>query len=251
MNKKQKEAMIAMEIKVAGLEEAVRLKCTEIENLKIFTRSCNNRMGIQDENIEALDEDVRDLWCSQKAVVDEAIRRDVAVETLQQQVKEHDARLTYLLDTMVEMNKVLKVKPIWEKHETRIAALEDWHKNHTETHMFLNKKNGELARNIETLQQQVKEINTDRNERKITALENGMDKYVLLQVIERLENLEKRPKRTVLKTASGSRWGTNTAIATAITHPPDTPQVNLLTKKTAEKARKEYKKIMKKGASVG
>ena len=37
-------------------------------------------------------------------------RREVAVETLQQQVKEINSRLTYLQDTMVEMNKVLKVK---------------------------------------------------------------------------------------------------------------------------------------------
>ena len=38
-------------------------------------------------------------------------RREVAVETLQQQVKEINSRLTYLQDTMVEMNKVLKVRP--------------------------------------------------------------------------------------------------------------------------------------------
>ena len=251
MKRKQKEAMIAMGLKIAGLEEIVRRH-------KICIDAHNTRLSDHDESIEALDEtavqlspckcqagellkriekldleivradafrqnhierivklekvkeDVRDLWCSQKAVVDEAIRRDVAVETLQQQVKEHDARLEFFFGTTGEINKELQV-----------------------------------------LQHQMV-INTDRNERKITALENGMDKYVLLQVIERLENLEKRPKRTVLKTASGSRWGTNTAIATAITHLPDTPQANMLTvKKTAEKARKEYKKVMKKGASVG
>ena len=160
MNRKQKEAMIAYGLKIAGLEEIVRRH-------KICIDAHNTRLSDHDESIAALDEtavqlspckcqagellkrieklelevvradtfrqnhidrivklekvkeDVRDLWCSQKAVVDEAIRRDVAVETLQQQVKEINARLTYLLDTMVEMNKVLKVKP---KRTTRVVS---------------------------------------------------------------------------------------------------------------------------------
>ena len=147
MKRKQKQAMIAMELKIAGLEEAVRRHkiciIAALDETAVQLSPCKCQAGELLKRIEKLDleivradafrqnhierivklekvkEDVRDLWCSQKAVVDEAIRRDVAVETLQQQVKEHDARLTYLLDTMVEMNKVLKVKP---KRTTRVVS---------------------------------------------------------------------------------------------------------------------------------
>ena len=210
MNKKQKEAMIAMEIKVAGLEEAVRRH-------KICIDAHNTRLSDHDESIEALDEtavqlspckcqagellerivklekvkeDVRDLWCSQRAVVDEAIRRDVAVETLQQQAKEYATRLNFFHETTGEINKELQV-----------------------------------------LQQQMATNNSRLAE--LTQL------YLEMRPPTKRKGFHDIDEPRVL---CGN---------TATAHPPDTPQVNLLTVKKPSRPRKEYKRIMKKGASVG
>jgi hypothetical protein len=63
---------------------------------------------------------------------------------------------------------------------------------------------------------------------------------------------EMRPKKQTKKIID---WGSNTATAYQIPQPPQPAVIpstaNLLTKKTAEKARKEYKKVMKRGVSVG
>jgi hypothetical protein len=127
-----------------------------------------------------------------------------------------------------------EVKVIWEKHETRITAVEDaWRQSQkTEGKIIDIASRREVV--VETLQQQIKEINS-----RLTALTN---KYLELRPTQK-----KQPK-TVLE------WGMGTAPPA-----PDTPQVNLLAvkksrprkKKAALNAEKEYKRIMKHGASVG
>jgi len=109
-----------------------------------------------------------------------------SIATLQQQVKEHDARLTLFLGTTGEINKELQV-----------------------------------------MQQQVKEMNS-----RLTALTN---EYLKVRPVG-----NKQPK-------TGIEWGMGTAISPV----PEILPANLLALKKSEKPRKEYKKIMKKGASVG
>ena len=206
MKKKQKEAMIAMELKVAGLEENIRNLWSSIKPVvdddvveKIEMRL--SRLAAMTEGRQQDTDGVFEAFKERQNLIDTRMRhRDEAVEAMGESlttlylkvdqlnsgVKEHDARLTLFLGTTGEINKELQV-----------------------------------------VQHQVEEINS----RLTAAITN----------IHPNSRPKKQPKIDL-------EWEPNTSTAY---QSPDTPQVNLLTKKTAEKARKEYKRIMKKGASVG
>ena len=196
----------------------------------------NRTMGIKIEINPVVDDDVVEkieMRLSRLAAMTEGRQQDTdgVFEAFKERQNLIDTRMRHRDEAVEAMGESLTTLYL------KVDQLNSGVKEHDARLTLFLGTTGEINKELQVLQHQMA-TNTDRNERRITALENGMDKYVPLQVIERLENLEKRPKRTVLKTASGSRWGMNTATA----HPPE---------KKSEKPRKEYKKVMKKGASVG
>ena len=209
MKKKQKMAMIAYGIQIAGLEENIpNLWCAinpvvdddVVEKIEMRL----SRLAAMTEGRQQDTDGVFEAFKERQNLIDTRMRhRDEAVEAMGESlttlylkvdqlnsgVKEHDARLTLFLGTTGEINKELQV---------------------VQQQMATN--NSRLA--------------------KLTQL-----------------YFEMRPKKQTKKIID---WGSNTATAYQIPQPAVIPSTaNLLTKKTAEKARKEYKKIMKKGASVG
>jgi len=206
MNKKQKMAMIAYGLKIAGLEENIRNLWCAINPVvdddvveKIEMRL--SRLAAMTEGRQQDTDGVFEAFKERQNLIDTRMRhRDEAVEAMGESlttlylkvdqlnsgVKEHDARLTLFLGTTGEINKELQV-----------------------------------------VQQQVKEINS-----RLTALTN---EYLKVRPVG-----NKQPK-------TGIEWGMGTAISPV----PEILPANLLALKKSEKPRKEYKKVMKKGASVG
>ena len=213
MNKKQKEAMIAMEIKVAGLEEAVRRH-------KICIDAHNTRLSDHDESIEALDETAVELSpckCQAGELLKriekldlEIVRADAfrqnhierivklelenvnagrqgemnrAYTELAKQSKEQDARLTFFAGTVGEINAELK--------KVLMGRLLDigWL--------------GEESKHVETLQKEVKALKSANMGRTNALLEQTQRVDKLFAWIERLngsvdqivENRRAVPKR--------------------------------------------------------
>ena len=203
MKKKQKEAMIAMELKVAGLEENIRNLWSSIKPVvdddvveKIEMRL--SRLAAMTEGRQQDTDGVFEAFKERQNLIDTRMRhRDEAVEAMGESlttlylkvdqlnsgVKEHDARLGFFLETTGEINKELQVV----QHQ-----------------MATN--NNRLA--------------------KLTQL-----------YFEMRPTTKRKGFHDVDEFYESDITGNKTK--------------NLLTKKTAEKARKEYKKVMKRGVSVG
>ena len=112
MNKKQKEAMIAMELKVAGLEEAVRRH-------KICIDAHNTRLADHDESIEALDETAVQLSVC-KCQAGELLKR---IEALEEGVNKYVPLQVISRLENLEL-EVVRADTFRQNHIDRIARLE-------------------------------------------------------------------------------------------------------------------------------
>ena len=137
MNRKQKQAMIAYGLKIAGLEEIVRWHrvCIDVHaerfgDAKIAYNSCMTRLAAHDESLEALNESVEGLGhlsrCGLCADLLQSVRcieqiqdkqeanghdmHDQRIVTLEMQIKEINSRLTALT------NKYLDTTPVSTKN---------------------------------------------------------------------------------------------------------------------------------------
>jgi len=161
MKRKQKDAIIAMGIKIAGLEEIVRRHkiCLDVYNVrfgdaKIAYNSCMTRLAEHDESLEALNESVEGLGhLSSCGTCSDLLQRVKCLEQIQdkQEANGHDM------------------------HDQRIVTLEMQVKNlegdrHTflpHKHVGIEEKIASHSNEVATLQAQVKEINA-----RLTALTN-------------------------------------------------------------------------------
>jgi len=218
----------------------------------------DTRMRNRDESIEALDEDHNKLSLGLSELEEVVLRR---IEKIEAGLGTHThqmpdpvfKRIAALEGKYTRMDAAITA--LADERDKRITALENWHKNHTETHMFLNKNNGELARNIETLQQQVKEHDARLEFYLGTTGEINKELQVVQQQVKEInsrltaltnEYLKVRPVGNK-QPKTGIEWGMGTAISPV----PEILPANLLALKKSEKPRKEYKKVMKRGVSVG
>jgi predicted RNase H-like nuclease (RuvC/YqgF family) len=209
MNKKQRKAMIAMELKVAGLEENIRNLWCAINPVvdddvveKIEMRL--SRLAAMTEGRERDTEGAFLAFKERLDLLDTRMRhRDESIEALDEDLNKLNAGLTEL--------EACVLRRI-ERIETNAGSERDVQIGYTNDRVAF-------------LERQVNGINL-----RLIALTN---KY-----------LELRPKK---QPKTGIEWGMGTAISPV----PETLPANLLTLKKSEKPRKEYKKVMKKGASVG
>ena len=208
MNKKQKEAMIAYRIQIAGLEENIRNLWCAINPVvdddvveKIEMRL--SRLAAMSEGRERDTEGAFLAFKERQNLIDTRMRhRDEAIEAMGES-------LTLLFQKVVQLNSGVK------EHDARLG--------------FFLETTGEINKELQVVQQQMATNNSRLA--KLTQL-----------------YFEMRPKKQTKKIID---WGSNTATAYQIPQPPQPAVIpstaNLLTKKTAEKARKEYKKVMKRG----